>query len=357
MTNLKINLTQNSRLPSIDFQNLPFGKEVSDHMFVADYKDGKWVDYRIQPVERLSLHPMNLALHYGQSIFEGMKASITEDGVPLLFRPSLHGERLNASARRMCMPEFPVEDFVEILHKLIAIDKNWIPPITGSTMYIRPFMFATDESLGVKSSETYKFVILTLPVGPYYNRPVKLLADMKYVRAANGGVGEAKTAGNYAAALYPSQMAKKQGYDQVLWLDAVEHKYIQEVGTMNIFFSFEGKKIVTPATTGTILKGITRKTAIELLTEKGYEIEERLISIDEVVESHENGSLLEVFGTGTAALIANVAEVKYGEKILQFDEGNWDASLYVKEQMNGFRNGSIKDRHGWVVPVKDTVMV
>lgn len=357
MTNLKINLTQNSRLPSIDFHNLPFGKEVSDHMFVADYKDGKWVDYRIQPVERLSLHPMNLALHYGQSIFEGMKASITEDGVPLLFRPSLHGERLNASARRMCMPEFPVEDFVEILHKLIAIDKNWIPPITGSTMYIRPFMFATDESLGVKSSETYKFVILTLPVGPYYNRPVKLLADMKYVRAANGGVGEAKTAGNYAAALYPSQMAKKQGYDQVLWLDAVEHKYIQEVGTMNIFFSFEGKKIVTPATTGTILKGITRKTAIELLTEKGYEVEERLISIDEVVESHENGSLLEVFGTGTAALIANVAEVKYGEKILTFNEEKWEASLFVKEQMNGFRNGSIKDQHGWVIPVKDTVMV
>ena len=241
MKEIQITRTKSSKLSTIDFDNIPFGRICSDHMFVAEYKDGDWQNYQICPVEKMQIHPTNSAIHYGQSIFEGMKASITKDGTPLLLRPELHGERLNASARRMCMPEFPVKDFVAILHKLIGMEKDWIPPMTGSSMYIRPFMFATDEALGVRPADTYKFMILTLPVGPYYSRPVKLLAESKFIRAAQGGVGEAKTAGNYAASLMPAKLAREQGYDQVLWLDAKEFKYIQEVGTMNIFFSFEDK--------------------------------------------------------------------------------------------------------------------
>ncbi len=356
MKDIKITRTKQSRLSSLDFNNIPFGKVTSDHMFSAEYVDGEWINYEIKPVENLSLHPANLALHYGQSIFEGMKASITKEGVPMLLRPEMHARRFNASATRMCMPTFPEDDFVEILKLLVGMEKDWIPPVTGSAMYIRPIMFAKDAALGVKPSDTYQFLVLTLPVGPYYSRPVKLFAETQYVRAVEGGVGEAKTAGNYAASLYPTKKAIEKGYDQVLWLDSEEFKYIHEVGTMNIFFVFNEKDVVTPAINGCILKGVTRNTAIHLLGEAGYNVKERDLSILEVVEAYDNGTLTEVFGTGTAALVAHVEEINYKGKRIFLSEDNWGASEYLKAQINGLRDGTIEDTHGWMVPIKEPVL-
>lgn len=312
MKDLSIHLTSESRVSKVDFHNLPFGKIITDHMFEIDFDGKQWVNPRISPVEKMSIHPMNMALHYGQSIFEGMKASRSKDGTPLLFRPELHAKRMNASAKRMCMPEMPEEMFVEAIHAIVGLEQEWIPKIEGSALYIRPLMFATDEMVGVKASDTYKMIIICLPVGPYYPKPIKLLVEHHYIRAAQGGVGEAKTAGNYAAALYPSKLAREKGYDQILWLDAIHHKFVQEVGTMNIFFVFKNE-IVTPDTSGTILKGITRASALEILRGDGHVVNERELSIDEILTRYQAGDLVEVFGTGTAALVANVEEIKYND--------------------------------------------
>ncbi len=356
MKDLSIHTTSESRVSKVDINNLPFGKIITDHMFEIDFDGSKWVDPKIVPVDRLSIHPMNMALHYGQSIFEGMKASRSKDGTPLLFRPELHARRMNASARRMCMPEIPEDIFVEAIHALVSIDQEWIPKMEGSALYIRPLMFATDEMIGVKSSDTFKFIVICLPVGPYYPKPIKLLVEHEYIRAAQGGVGEAKTAGNYAAAMYPSKLAREKGYDQVIWLDAIHHKYVQEVGTMNIFFAFKNE-IVTPATTGTILKGITRATAIEVLKAKGLTVNEREISIDEVLERYKSGDLVEVFGTGTAALIANVEEIRYNDLTLKLSASQWQLSTSIRDEINGVRYGTITDKNGWTVPVKDPVFI
>jgi branched-chain amino acid aminotransferase len=355
MKDLSIHLTTESKVSNVDFHNLPFGKIISDHMFEIDFDGTQWVNPRISPVEKMSIHPMNMALHYGQSIFEGMKASRSKDGTPLLFRPELHAKRMNASARRMCMPEMPEDIFVEAVHAIVGIEQEWIPKIEGSAMYIRPLMFATDEMVGVKASDTFKFIIICLPVGPYYPKPIKLLVEHHYIRAAQGGVGEAKTAGNYAAALYPSKLAREKGYDQILWLDAIHHKYAQEVGTMNIFFVFKNE-IVTPATSGTILKGITRASALEILRGDGHQVNERDISIDEVLTRYQAGELLEVFGTGTAALIANVEEIKYDDTIIRLEPSNWQLSTAIRTEINGMRFGTIADKRGWTVPVKEVAV-
>lgn len=356
MKDLTIHHAKESRVANVDFHNLPFGKIITDHMFEIDYDGNNWINPRISPVEKMSIHPMNMALHYGQSIFEGMKASRSKDGTPLLFRPELHAKRMNASAVRMCMPEIPEEIFVEAIHAIVGLEQEWIPKIEGSAMYIRPLMFATDEMVGVKASDTYKFMIICLPVGPYYPKPIKLLVEPHYIRAAQGGVGEAKTAGNYAAALYPSKLAREQGYDQVLWLDAIHHKFVQEVGTMNIFFVFNNE-IVTPATSGTILKGITRASTLEILRGNGHTVNERDLSIDEVFSRYQAGELVEVFGTGTAALIANVEEIKYDNHIIRLDSSNWELSTSIKDEINGMRFGTIEDKRGWTVPVKEIAVI
>jgi branched-chain amino acid aminotransferase len=356
MKDLSIQTTSTSSVSTIDFNNLPFGRIISDHMFEIDFDGTNWVNPKIVPVERMSIHPMNMALHYGQSIFEGMKASRSKDGTPLLFRPELHAHRMNASARRMCMPEIPEDIFIEAIHALVSIDQEWIPKIEGSALYIRPFMFATDEMIGVKPSDTFKFIVICLPVGPYYPKPIKLLVEHHYIRAAQGGVGEAKTAGNYAAAMYPSKIAREKGYDQVIWLDAIHHKFVQEVGTMNIFFAFKNE-VVTPATTGTILKGITRATAIEVIEGKGIPVVQREISIDEVLERYNSGDLVEIFGTGTAALIANVEEIRYDDITLKFPADQWGLSISIRDEVNGVRFGTLPDTKGWTVPVKDIVSI
>ena len=352
--NIKVSKTENSRLSEVDFDKIPFGRTFSDHMFVADYIDGEWTNLQIVPFSRFMMHPSSLALHYGQAIFEGMKASKGIDDQPYFLRPELHAKRFNASAKRMCMPTVPEDLFLEALHKLIAIDKDWIPKKVGSALYIRPFMFANGEFIGVAPSDTYKFIIFTGPVGPYYPKPIRLVVEEKYVRAADGGVGEAKTAGNYAASLLPAKLAKEKGYDQVMWMDANEFKYIQEAGTMNLFFVIDGK-VITPATSGSILKGITRASILIILKDKGYTVEERPISIDEVVEAHENGTLEEVFGTGTAAVVANVSDFTY--KGVQYDlppvEDHKIAHL-ARNEINGLRSREIEDTRGWIVPVKGT---
>ena len=356
MNKLKITKIEESKVSSIDFNNLAFGKTFTDHMYVADYIDGEWTNMEILPLEKLSVHPGNLAWHYGQSIFEGMKATRDEAGTPLLFRPEEHIYRLNASARRMCMPEIPKEMFLEAVHSLVKLEKAWIPPAEGSALYIRPFMFATDEAIGVRPSDSYKFIICTLPVGPYYPKPVKLKAEETYIRAAQGGVGEAKTAGNYAASLYPAKLAKEEGYDQIMWLDAKEFKYVQEVGTMNIFFVI-GDEVITPSTTGTILKGITRKTIIEILKDEGYKVTERPITIEEVVEADKKGELKEVFGTGTAAVIAVVDEIKYREHIMHLNPEDFVVAKLAKSIINGLRNKTIEDTRGWVIEAGATIEI
>ena len=292
MSNYKIQISRagKSRLVDVDFNNLTFGNIFSDHIFIADYDGTDWVNPRIEPFGRFEMHPASMVLHYGQAIFEGMKASKDHDGNPLLIRPEMHAKRINDSARRMCMAEMPEALFLEALHLLVGLDHNWIPPQEGSALYIRPYMFATDEFIVVRPSQTYKFIIFTCPVGPYYAKPVKLKAEQEYIRAANGGTGEAKTAGNYAGALFPSVKAQKEGYDQVLWMDAKEFRYIQEVGTMNVFFVIDNK-VMTPATDGSILKGITRNCIITILRARGYEVMEKPVDIEENNSSSESWNI------------------------------------------------------------------
>ncbi len=357
MTNhpIKVTKTTQSSLSSVDFSDIPFGKVFSDHMFVVDFDGKEWKNAEIKPLQHLSIHPGNLAWHYGQSIFEGMKATKLADGTPALFRPEMHAKRINASAARMCMAEIPEDLFLQAVEMMVSLESAWIPPAEGSALYIRPLMFATDEFIGVRPSTLYKFIIFTMPVGPYYPKPVSLLAEEHFIRAAYGGVGEAKAAGNYAASLYPAKLAKEKGYDQVLWLDARESKYIQEVGTMNIFFVI-GDKLITPITDGTILKGITRDSLIQIAKRKGLFVEERLISIDEVVNAHEDGSLKEVFGAGTAAVISTVSKIGYRGKDYVLDHENYKIGPMLKAEINGIRSGRVEDSYDWVKKIAPSLV-
>lgn len=269
----------------------------------------------------------------------------------MLFRPELHAERINHSARRLCMPEFPEALFLEGLTKLIQLDHGWIPPVEGSALYIRPTMIATDEFIGVKPSQKYKFFIITGPVGPYYPKPVRLLAETKYVRAVIGGTGEAKAAGNYGGALLPAKLAQEKGFDQVLWLDAKEFKYIQECGTMNVFFVIDGK-VITPPLYGTILNGVTRLSAMEILRDEGYQVEEYPLTIHEVVEAHRNGTLQEVFGTGTAAVVSHVEAISYKDEMMELPPvSERKVGELVKSTIDRLRSGRLVDTRGWTVPV------
>ena len=353
---IKVNLTHNSRLAGLDFNNIPFGRTFSDHMFVADYVNGEWKNFEICPFGNLTLHPANMAIHYGQSIFEGMKAAKMQDGTPALFRFEMHAKRINASARRMSMPEFPADVFHEAVEMLVDIDRDWIPPAEGSSLYIRPFMYATDEFLGVRPSSTYKFVIITGPTGSYYDKPVTLWAEERYIRAAQGGTGEAKSAGNYAGSLLPTRLANEQGFDQLLWLDAQNHKLVQEAGTMNLMFVINGT-VVTAPTDGTILRGITRDSILKLLPDLNIPCEVRDLSIDEIVEAYHAGTLQEVFGCGTAAVVSHVSEVTYRDlKMVLPPISERRIGSLLKKTIDKMRTGEIGDRYGWVQPVKSTVL-
>jgi len=355
--NISLTKVKESRLNTVDFDNIPFGRTFSDHMFTADYVDGEWINLQIVPFQSFEMHPAGIVLHYGQAIFEGMKASKGNDGKPYFLRPKMHSDRFNTSAQRMCMPEVPEDLFQQAIHELVDLDQAWIPQKEGSALYVRPFMFGNGEFIGVAPSDTYKFIVFTGPVGPYYPKPVRLLVADEYVRAVQGGVGEAKTAGNYAASLLPAKLAKEQGYDQILWMDANEFKYVQEAGTMNIFFVIDNV-VITPATDGAILKGITRNTIIQILRAKGYTVEERPITIDEVVEAHKNGVLNEMFGTGTAAVVSHVADFTYKGETFELPAiEDRKIGALAKGELDGLRSGRIADTQGWIVPVESKMSV
>jgi len=340
-----------SRLAETDFEDLPFGKYFSDHMLEADYADGEWKMVSIKPYQPISIEPSMMALHYGQAIFEGIKAYRKSNGEAFIFRPYDNMKRFNISAERMDMPAVPEDIFIEGMRQLVAIDKEWIPAKEDYSLYIRPFMFATDATLGVKPSETYKFMILLSPTGPYYSSPMKIYVEEKYTRAAPGGVGFAKNAGNYGGALKATSEARAKGFDQVLWTDAFEHKWLQEVGTMNVFFIF-GNTAVTPSLEeGTILEGVTRDSVMTVLREQGLTVEERKINIDEVVEGYKTGKLTEIFGSGTAATISPLKELRYKDYSMHLDVASYQTAPMAKKILTEIREGKRPDIHGWLIKV------
>ncbi|CAN5450054.1 branched-chain amino acid aminotransferase [soil metagenome] len=352
---IKVTKTNHSRIAEVDFDNLPFGRVFSDHMFIADYKDGAWFDLRIVPFEDIPMHPATSALHYGQSIFEGLKAYRSDSDDVQIFRPTKNAERLNLSAQRMAMPELPTDLFMQGLDTLVTLDQAWVPKSEGSSLYIRPFMFATDDYVGIKASDTYRFIIFTCPVQAYYSEAVKVLISDKHVRAFPGGTGEAKAAGNYAATLQPVMAARKNGYDQILWTDGYEFKYLQEIGTMNVFLQIDGK-LVTPKLNGTILNGITRDSILQLMEDRGTPAEVRDISVDEVYEAYRNGQLNDAFGAGTAATISHISHMGYkGERLELPSIESRTLSHELKQELEDIKLSRTADSHGWVHRVGETV--
>ncbi|MDD3429774.1 MAG: branched-chain amino acid aminotransferase [Oscillospiraceae bacterium] len=355
MSQIRVELTKAPKQKPQDENNLPFGCFYSDHMFVMDYTEGQgWHDARIVPYAPLALDPAAMCLHYGQEVFEGMKAYRTAEGKINLFRPDENFKRLNVSNQRLCIPALDVDFCIEAVKKLVEVDKDWVPSAPNTSLYIRPFIIATEPHLGVKPASEYKFIIICAPSGPYYKEglnPVKIYVEENYVRAVKGGTGVAKTGGNYASSLAADAEAHKQGYSQVLWLDGIEKKYIEEVGAMNIFFKI-GDEICTPMLNGSILSGITRKSMIAVLESEGYTVNERRISIEEVIAAYEKGQLDEVFGTGTAAVISPVGTLKVGEKVMTINGGKiGKLSQHLYDTLTDIQWGRIAGPKGWVVEV------
>lgn len=343
-----ITKSERSKLQELNPDNLPFGHYFSDHMLEAEYENGEWKNVEIKPYQPLLLNPSVAALHYGQAIFEGIKAYKDREGNACIFRPYENFRRFNISAARMQMPSIPEEIFVEGMKQLVALDKNWIPTKEDHSLYIRPFMFSSDEVIGVRPSDSYKFLIILSPSGPYYSAPMRIYVEEKYVRAAPGGVGFAKAAGNYGGAMLATAEAKKKGYDQVLWMDAIEHKYVQEIGTMNVFFIIGHTAITPNLDEGTILDGVTRASSITLLQEMGFKVEERPLSIDEIINAYKAGYLYEVFGTGTAATISMIKELCYKDFEMKFDVEKWKTAPLLKKWLTDIREGRKDDKYGWM---------
>lgn len=346
-----IQLTKNSRLPQVNWENLPFGRLFSDHMFCMDFNDGSWSDPKIIPYGDIKLSPSSSALHYGQSCFEGMKAHRNIKGEIVLFRPYENAKRFNSSNTRMCIPEINENIFVKSILELIAIDKKWVPENLEHSLYIRPFIFATDPYIGIKPSDSYRFMIFTCPVGSYYTDPVPVKVETHYSRAVQGGTGFAKAAGNYAAALYPAMLAAKEGYRQLIWTDANEHKYIEEAGTMNVMFVINDI-LITPFTGDTILNGITRKSVVEIANDWGIEVQERKIEVNEIFEALKNGTLTEAFGAGTAATIAPISSIAINGDNYKIPESK-DHHFHSKvlKYLSEYKMGKHPDKFNWIVKV------
>lgn len=344
--------TAKSRIEEVDWNNLAFGKIFSDHMLIMDYKDGEWQQPEILPFAPIQMHPATSAIHYGQSIFEGLKANRTENGDVVVFRPDMNAKRFIESCERMCMPTIPEELFVEMIRKLVEVDNAWIPTAEGYSLYIRPYMFATDELVGIRPSETYKFMIFTCPVGAYYNEPVAVKIEEFYTRAVVGGVGRAKTAGNYGASLYPAKQGQLKGFHQLVWTDAREHKYIEESGTMNIVFVINDTLITPSEDTDTILRGITKRSVLELATSWGIPVEERKVSVEEIVTAVKNGTLQDAFGAGTAATIAHIVKIGYRDEVLELPPVETRTiSNKLKNFIDDIKAGKEKDTFGWCLRV------
>lgn len=351
---IRVDLSSTKK-PKPDADKLQFGKIFTDHMFIMDYKEGQgWHDARIVPYQPLTLEPSCVVFHYGQTVFEGMKAYVTKDGEVQLFRPDMNFKRLNRSNDRLVIPHIDEEFALEALKKLVSIDKEWVPTVEGTSLYIRPFVIATQPYLGVAPSTQYMFIIIMSPVGAYYKEglnPVKIQVEDEYVRTVKGGTGEAKTGGNYAASLKAQEISGGKGYSQVLWLDGKEHKYVEEVGSMNIFFKLDGK-VVTPELSGSILPGITRDSIIQVLKYWNVPVEERKIAIEEIYEAHANGKLEEVFGTGTAAVISPVGELLWkNEKVIVNGGEIGELSQRLYDTLTGIQYGKEEDPFGWTVKV------
>ncbi len=337
-----------SRLSEVDFNNIPFGRTYSDHIFISDYKDGEWSDFRVQPYENLPMAPASSVIHYGQSVFEGLKAYKNKDGQTTVFRPDQNAKRLNESAKRLCIPQVPEALFMSALTELLKIDEEWIPTKAGTALYIRPIVYAMDDYIGIRPSDTYRFMIITSPVGGYYSEPVKVKIETKYTRAAEGGTGYAKAAGNYAGSLYPAKLAQDKGYHQLLWTDGKTHKYIEESGTMNVMFVI-GDTLITPDTGSTILKGITMASVLILAKDWGMQVEERKVTVEEVVEAAKDGTLKEAFGAGTAATIAHI-------KLIHHDGVDYELpaieqrefSNKVLKELDDIKAGHSEDKYNWL---------
>ncbi len=342
---------EKSRINQLNPDNIQFGKLYADHMLTCYYEDGEWKQPEIVPFSQLHLSPATTFMHYGQAIFEGVKAYKDQEGNPVIFRPVDNWKRMNRSANRMAMPDVPEELFVEGMRQLVELDKAWIPTGDNTSLYIRPFMIAIDEFNGVKPAEKFLFMIITSPAGPYYSKPVSIFVQDRYVRAFPGGIGFTKAAGNYGSSMYPTQEIRKMGYDQILWTDGLNHKNVQEIGTMN-FFAVVGDKVFTPALGDTILEGVTRDSVITVLREKGIAVEERDISIDELVEAYKKGEFTEAFGTGTAASISFISELTYHDNhMILPDVNQWKIANWVKDELNNIRYGRKADSNGWLLKV------
>lgn len=356
MLDIRIEKTANPKpIPGED-NPLKFGTIFTDHMFIMDYETGKgWHDARIVPYGSIELQPSAMVFHYGQEMFEGLKAYKTEGGGTLLFRPDKNIERANRTNRRICIPEIDEEDFLDAIKAIVKMEEAWIPSKPGTSLYIRPFIIATDPFLGVRPSNRYMFMIILSPVGAYYPEglnPVKIWIEDDYVRAVRGGIGEAKTGGNYVASLAAQMKAHEEGYSQVLWLDGVERKYIEEVGAMNIFFKINGT-VVTPELNGSILPGVTRDSVIQLCKQWGVPVEERKISVDELFAAAKDGSLEEVFGTGTAAVISPVGHLRWEDYVIPVQDGGiGELSQKIYDTITGIQIGKLEDTNHWTVEVK-----
>ena len=350
--NIKITKAAESRISQFDENNIQFARMYTDHMLIADYEDGEWKTAEIMPFGNLSMHPATTFIHYGQSIFEGIKAYKNEAGEVNIFRPQDNFERFNLSAVRMGMKPVPEEIFMGGLKTLVNLDQAWVPSADGASLYLRPFLFASDEFIGIRVPTKFRFMIIMTPAGAYYNKPIRIYVQDKYVRAFPGGVGFAKAAGNYAAAMQPTVEIQDMGYDQNLWLDGIDRKYIEEIGTMNVFFKV-GDKVWTPSLeSGTILNGFTRASVLTLLKEKGVKVEERRISIDEIVEASKKGELKEAFGAGTAAVIAPIASLTYqGQEMVLPPQEEWTTAPGLKQELADIRYGRIEDKYNWLYPV------
>ena len=349
VSNIKIEKTKTSKIQSVDFNNIQFGKQFSDHMFVAEYKNGEWQNLRIEPYAPISLSPACAAIHYGQSVFEGMKAYKNDDGKVLLFRPKENAKRINVSAKRLCMPEVPEELFMDAVHQLVQLDADWVPQNEGCSLYIRPFIFASEELLGVRPAEEYKFMIITSPVSSYYTGSVDVKIESNFSRAAEGGVGFAKAAGNYAAALYPAKLGQEKGYKQLIWTDAKTHEYIEESGTMNVMFLIDNKLITPSIALNTTLSGITRDSTIKLAKELGLEVEERRVTVKEVVEAARNNRLQDAFGTGTAATIAQISSITFEDERFELPPiENRTVSNKIAKSIEDIKRGRVADKFDWI---------
>jgi branched-chain amino acid aminotransferase len=346
---IEVQKVKHSRLPDIDFDDLPFGKVYTDHMFIADYSGGEWKNFRILPFGNISVSPATPAIHYGQSIFEGLKAHHGPSGEALIFRPQDNLKRMNISAERMCMPALPEELFMESLSELISLDRNWIPSARGASLYIRPFMFSADEYIGIRPSLNFTYMVILSPVGFYYSTPVKVKIETHYTRAAQGGTGYAKAGGNYGGSIYPARLAQNEGYHQLIWTDGSGHQYIEESGTMNVMFVIDDT-LITPALSDSILAGITRDSVLKLARSWDMAVEERKVSVREIIAALEGGKVKEAFGVGTAATIAHIEVIGYeGENYLLPPAEKRVFANKVYEELDGIKHGSRPDPFGWIV--------